>query len=133
MSEIETNKILRELLKWTKVTSIPTVKSLLESTLTTPEQKKAYEASNGMNVRDVADIAHVGKSTVGRWWADWVNLGLAELRPAKGGDRAFRLFSLSEFGLDVSEPKRKTKSRGKIASRKAGYQTTVNNAPQFKE
>ena len=89
-------ELLKEILKWTKVTSIPQVKNLLESTLASPEQRLAYQASDGKNVREVADIAHVGKSTIGRWWADWVKLGLAELQPAKGGDRAIRSYSLTE-------------------------------------
>ncbi len=101
MSENETNIILRELLKWTKVTSIPTVKGLLESTLTTSEQKKAYEASTGRNVREVADIARTSKSSVAMWWDQWIKLGLAEVKPAKGGKRAVRSFSLEDFGIKV--------------------------------
>jgi len=101
MSESETNRILNDLLKWTKVTSIPTVKALLESTLTTPEQKLAYQASTGRNVREVAEIAHASKSSVAVWWDRWTKLGLAEIKPAKGGNRAVRSFSLEDFGIDV--------------------------------
>jgi hypothetical protein len=125
-----TVELLKEILKWTKVTNIPQVKSLLESTLASSEQRIAYEASNGKNVREVADIAHVGKSTIGRWWAEWVKLGLAELRPAKGGDRAFRSFSLAEFGLEVPKPNQKTKHRNETGGRLAQDQTTVINVAQ---
>ena len=118
-------ELLKEILKWTKVTSIPQVKNLLESTLASPEQRLAYEASDGRNVREVADIAHVGKSTIGRWWVDWVRLGLAELQPAKGGDRAIRSFSLAEFGLEVSKPNRKTEKRKESREREMEDQTTV--------
>jgi len=117
--DIEAQKVrlLREMLKWIKVTSIPEVKKLLETTLTTPEQRIAYTASDGKNAREVASIAHVNKSAITRWWAIWVKLGLAEIRPVRGGDRAIRSFSLEDFGVDVPKPDSKhTKSESRLDS-----------------
>jgi transposase len=97
-----TVELLREILKWTKVTSIPEVKAVLLATLKTPEQRKAYQASNGRKLAEVAAMANAGVSTVGKWWDSWAKLGIAEMRPAQGGSRAFRSFSLEDFEIEVS-------------------------------
>ena len=44
-------ELLEELLKWTKVTSIPHVKKLLLEILPSDEEKKAYHYSNGQDSR----------------------------------------------------------------------------------
>ena len=42
-----TVELLEELVKWTKVTSIPQVKRLLTEKLVKPEEKIAYQISDG--------------------------------------------------------------------------------------
>jgi hypothetical protein len=45
--EDEMIELLRELVRWTRVTSIPSVKKLLENTLHNPEERTAYQACDG--------------------------------------------------------------------------------------
>lgn len=97
-----TIELQREMLKWTKVTSIPHVKALLESTLKTSEQKLAYQHSTGKKLIDVATISKASKSAVANWWKIWVNLGIAEMKSVQGGARAIRSFSLEDFGISVT-------------------------------
>jgi len=95
-------ELLQELVKWTKVTSIPQVKKLLLDTLTTDEYKVAYENSDGeKNTRDIAAIVHKGHNTVASWWKSWIRLGIAESVSAHRGPRAKRLFSLEDFGITL--------------------------------
>jgi hypothetical protein len=90
-----------EILKWIKVTSVPKVKTILESTLKTPEQKMAYQFSTGKKLLEVAKLANVSKSSVANWWESWARLGIAEMKSVRGGSRAIRSFSLEDFGIDV--------------------------------
>jgi len=96
-------ELLEELVKWAKVTSIPRVKKLLLEILKSPEEKIAYQSSDGeRSSREVADQANVGQRTIIRWWQRWVKAGIAEPISVKGGERAMRIFSLDDFGIEVS-------------------------------
>jgi predicted HTH transcriptional regulator len=98
-----TVELLEELVKWTRVTSIPHVKQLLSEILASPEEKIAYQSSNGKRTsRQVAKQANVSQKTVSLWWKKWIKAGIAEPVSARRGKRAKRLFSLSDFGIDYS-------------------------------
>ena len=105
-------ELLREILKWAKVTSISKVKEVLQTTLKTPEQRLAYQLSTGIKLAEVAGGAKVGVSTVGFWWEDWARLGIVELKPVQGGSRAVRLFSLVDFGIELPKPGQKSPQSG---------------------
>lgn len=97
-------ELLEELVKWTRVTSIPHVKKLLLAILTTPEERIAYQSSNGERTgRQVADAANVTQPTVTRWWKTWIKAGIAEAISVQRGERARRLFSLDDFEIEVPE------------------------------
>ena len=99
--------LLQETLKWIKVTSIPHVKELLLDLLAGERKRIAYQASDGRDLRSVAGLVGVGPSTVARWWKVWMRAGIANPRSVRGGIRAVRTFSLSDFGIqvpDVEEP-----------------------------
>jgi len=108
-------ELLEELVKWTKVTSIPHVKKLLLEILPSPEEKIAYQLSDGKTSRDVAKQVNTGNATIARWWNKWMKAGIAEPISVKGGGkRARRLFSLDDFGIEVpkiakASPETKTK------------------------
>ena len=95
-------ELLEELVKWTKVTSIPNVKKLLLEILSSPEEKIAYQSSDGKKTREeVAKQADVGHTTVGRWWKKWIKAGIAKPVSVQRGTRAERVFSLDDFGIKV--------------------------------
>lgn len=97
-------EVLEEILKWIKVTSIPQVKQLLLETLPSNKEKVAYYYSDGQDSRAVSRASGVPFTTVARWWKKWIRTGIAEPVGAKRGDRAKRLFSLEDFGIDVPIP-----------------------------
>lgn len=99
-------EILEETLKWTRVTSIPQVKRLFLDILPSDKEKIAYHFSDGAHSgKDVAAVAGVATGTVSNWWKVWVKSGIAESVSVKGGERARRMFSLEDFGIQVPESK----------------------------
>ena len=100
----EIRDILKEILKWTKVTSIPSVKKLLLEILPSPEEKIAYQSSDGKTRKEVAKLANVSSFTISNWWKKWTKAGIAEAVSVRGGGRrAIRSFSLEDFGIRVPE------------------------------
>lgn len=98
-------EILKEILKWIKVTCIPQVKKLLLELLPSDEEKLAYQYSDGRTSQEVSRLAGVSYITVTRWWKTWIRTGIAEAISVKGGERARRIFSLEDFGIEVPSPK----------------------------
>jgi len=108
----EIKDVLREILKWTKVTSIPSVKNLLLDQLPSPEEKIAYHSSDGKTRKEVAKQAKVGDATISRWWKKWTRAGIAEAVPVRGGERAVRSFSLDDFGIEIPVREEATEKEG---------------------
>lgn len=98
-------EILREILKWIKVTSIPHVKKLLLELLPSDEEKLAYQYSDGRTSREVSRLVGVSHITITRWWKTWIRAGIAETIDVKGGERARRVFSLEDFCIEVPSPR----------------------------
>jgi len=94
-------ELLEELVRWTKVTGIPSVKKLLLEILKNPEEKIAYQASDGKSSKEVAKQTNVSYVTITLWWKKWIKVGIAESVRAPGGSRARRVFSLDDFGIEV--------------------------------
>lgn len=100
-SEDRVVDLLEELVKWTKVMSIPKVRTVLEEILQTPEERVAYQQSDGKPSKEIAELANVSYVTVTKWWKRWIKAGVAEPISARGGERARRVFSLEDFGLEI--------------------------------
>lgn len=97
-------ELLEELVKWTKVTSIPKVKELLLEILASLEEKIAYQSSDGKRtVKQVAKQVNAAIGTVSGWWKKWIKAGIAEPISVRGGTRAKRVFSLDDFEIEVPE------------------------------
>jgi hypothetical protein len=77
--------VLKEILKWTKVISIPHVRKLLEETLKTDEEKVAYHQSTGFTSREIAPKVGVSFQTIADWWDKWTRLGIVDRISSKGG------------------------------------------------
>jgi len=95
-------ELLEKLVKWTKVNSIPKVRDLLLGILESPEERVAYQFSDGRKtIREVAKLANVGTGTVSKWWKNWERAAITEPVSTKRGKRAKRVFSLDDFGIEV--------------------------------
>lgn len=94
-------ELLGEILKWTKITSIPHVKTLLQEILPSEKEKIAYHYTDGRSSREIAKLADVSLSTVANWWKTWAKVGIVELVNVRRGKRAKRIFSLEEFDIKI--------------------------------
>jgi hypothetical protein len=107
--------LLRELVKWTKFQGMIKAKEVLLSTLRSEPEKLAYVGSDGRGSQEVAKAAGVSHTTVVSYWNKWATLGIVEPLAVKGGTRYKSIFSLSDFGIQVSSGLNtgKSSSRGK--------------------
>ena len=112
-SEDRIVELLEELVRWTRVTSIPSVKKLLTEILQSPEEKIAYQISNGKTSREVAKQANASQSTVVKWWKKWIKAGIAKPVSAKRAQRAIRIFSLDDFAIAVPKIRKAAKETKK--------------------
>jgi len=101
-----TVKLLEELVKWTKFSSMPGVRKTLLDILKDDERKLVYQLSDGKGSVEIAKMSGVGASTIPEWWKTWNKAGITEAIPVKGGERAKRIFSLEDFGIDVPKMKK---------------------------
>jgi len=101
-SEDRMIELLEELVRWTRVTSIPQVKKLLEEILQSPEEKIAYESSVASRTQsEIAKLANVSQAAISNYGKKWIKNGIAKAISTKGGQRAVKLFSLEDFGIEV--------------------------------
>jgi hypothetical protein len=96
---------LEELLKWTRFEGMLKIKEVLLDVLRTDGEKLAYHYSDGRSSREVAKLAGLSHTTIVDYWKKWATLGLMESINVRGGTRYKRVFSLSDFGIEISRVK----------------------------
>lgn len=113
-----TDKILQELLNWTKVGFYASVKGMLSDVLNTENKRLAYQLADGTRGRDaIKTAAGMGSDSVTELFRQCVNLGLMDVNL---DNKRRGLFNLDNFGLAPqieqvkSEIKSKAVSGGKI-------------------
>ena len=93
-------EILKEILKWIKVSSYKQIKDFLGSNLKTETEKLIYHFSDGTNSTiQVVEKAHSSKQKVSDSWKKWRKFGIGENVNVTGGMRFKRNFDLGDFGL----------------------------------
>lgn len=118
-------QLLEELVRWTKVTSIPHVKTLLEQILQSSEEKIAYQASDGNRTQaEIAKIAGVSQMTISNYGKKWIRNGVAKAVVTTKGQRAIRLFSLEDFGIEVPQIVEKPKETEVVEAQQESYKET---------
>jgi len=98
-------ELLEELVKLTKFSSFPQIRQVLLDILPSDENKIAYQYSDGRKSKDIAELAIIDDSTIRDWGKIWVKAHIAEFKSVQGGERAIRLFSLEDFGIDIPKSK----------------------------
>jgi len=100
----ETNYLLREILKWQRLQALPFLKQAIEHSITTKEQKKIYELSDGkLSTNEISKKLHnegikASHMTVYNYWKRWYSLGL--VMPSKEYSGRFeKIIDLSELNL----------------------------------
>lgn len=100
--ESKKNHLLEELAYWTKLNVILTHKKTILELLESPKERLIFQLSNGKSSRELASEFHMDKRTVSKLWKIWIEKGIAQAVPVKGGGiRAQRSFSLEDFGIEI--------------------------------
>src|SRR4051812_17229371 len=74
---METNDILKEILKWQKIQGIQAFKAQVGLLLDTKEKKQVFELTDGtMSVKQISEKAKVATGTVSNWWNKWLAEGI---------------------------------------------------------
>jgi transcription initiation factor TFIIIB Brf1 subunit/transcription initiation factor TFIIB len=95
-------ELLEEILKWTRLEGLQKAKVALTELLKTESERLAYEYSDGRTSREVAVVVGVSHATIANYWKKWARYGIVTERSSRGGGTRYkRLFSLSDFGIDV--------------------------------
>jgi hypothetical protein len=94
-------QLLEEILKWTRIEGMQKTKSIFDEFVKTDLEKLVYENSNGQTSREVGAIAQTSHTTVINCWKKWSRFGIIEEVSSRGGTRYRRVFSLSDFGIEI--------------------------------
>jgi DNA-binding transcriptional regulator LsrR (DeoR family) len=92
---------LRELLKWTKIQAIPSVKASLQSAMPKAEQRKVYQQLDGIQTQQqIGKALGMSQPTVSKMVSAWLRAGIVE---EKSPGKYIRSFDLEELGIDQEE------------------------------
>jgi len=107
-------EILKEILKWIKVSSYREVEDFLKSVLDTDTKKLIYQISDSTN--STIEVVKKSKSSTGSvsdYWKLWKKIGIGETIDVSGGKRFKRIFDLDDFNLLPKQMKNQTKTTEK--------------------
>ena len=97
-------EILKEILKWIKVTSYNEVKQILNTVLETDAKKLIYQLSDGNNGQtEIVNKAKASSKSISKYWQEWEKVGLGESKTVGKGIRFTRSFDLRDFGFEINE------------------------------
>lgn len=95
---METNELLKEILKWQKIQAKAAVRPLVLSLLDSKEKRKVYELTDGtFTVKQISERAGVATGTISNWWNNWLSEGILY----QEGNRYIKVVSIK--GLPFKE------------------------------
>jgi len=95
---METNDLLKEILKWQKIQGLVAIRSLIPSLFDSKEKRMIYELSDGtLTVKQISEKSKVSTGTISNLWNKW----LAEGVLYREGNRYIKIISLK--GLSFEE------------------------------
>lgn len=94
---METNDLLKEILKWQKIQGLSTFKSLIPILLDSKEKRRVYEMSDGtLSVKQISEKAKVATGTISNWWNKWLAEGILYRK----GNRYINIVSLKDMNFE---------------------------------
>jgi predicted transcriptional regulator len=92
---------LKEILKWTKIQAIPSVKATLQGAMPKADNRKLYQQLDGTQTQQqIAKALGISQSTISRMVSAWVRAGIVE---EKSPGKYIRSFDLGDFGIDYQD------------------------------
>lgn len=105
---METNDLLREILKWQKIQGLAIMRSLIPTLLDSKAKKAVYDLTDGtLAVKEISKKTGVATGTVSNWWKKWFSEGIL----SREGDRYIKIVSLKD--LLVEEKKENEREANK--------------------
>jgi len=99
MTSPETDKLLKEILKWQKLQGVKLLRDLIPTVLSDEKKKIVYELTDGKTPRtDIEKIANIAGGTISNWWNSWYSYGIL----IKEGSRYKKIIPLNDLGIEVS-------------------------------
>ena len=106
---------LRELVKWTKVTSFKQVKATLEEALVKDDERLIYHMSDGKRTGvEINQLTGVSPARISVLQSAWTKLGLLA-KTAKGYEKQFNLEDLGSQYPTSQRSKRQKQANAKAA------------------
>lgn len=100
--------VLTEILKWTKVTGMQQVKTILLDALDDGLKRTLYQLSDGsISIREIVSkyALQTNRSFIQKMWKQWSIIGIGEsISVMGGGQRFIRSFDLDAFGIEYKIP-----------------------------
>ena len=94
---METNDLLKEILKWQKIQGLSTFKSLIPILLDSKEKRSVYEMSDGtLSVKQISEKTKVATGTISNWWNKWLVEGIL----CREGNRYIKIVSLKDMNFE---------------------------------
>ena len=104
MDNDETNRILREILRWQRFQATEMLRNRIKEENLFADKKYVlvyYHSDGERSTRDIQKESGVSHNTVALLWKKWVDAGIAEPTEKYGGGRCKRVFELNELGLEL--------------------------------
>jgi len=97
ISRIE--KLLEEIIVWTKVGNLKSLRDILAQELDSQEKMRIFELTDGINTQqEIASRVKISRSTISYYWQKWYRLGILT-HSARAG-RMKKIVSLEEVGIN---------------------------------
>lgn len=94
---METNDLLKEILKWQKIQGMSVFKSLASVLLDSKEKREVYEMTDGtLSVKQISEKAKVATGTISNWWSKWLAEGILY----REGNRYVKTVTLKNLFLE---------------------------------
>lgn len=103
-NESEELKVLKEILKWTKIQGIDKVKQIMINEFSDEKKRLVYSLSDGRSSDDIEKMLNkrVSDVSIRNWWKSWAKMGIMELHPDYK-KRYIKLFNLEDFGIELPD------------------------------
>jgi len=104
MTEEKTDKIielLEEISRWVKFEGIQRATDVFAGLLKTDTERLVYESSDGRTSREIAQVVGTSHATVINYWKKWAKHGIVREKASRGGTRFVKVFSLTDFGIEI--------------------------------
>ena len=99
---MDTNELLKEILKWQRIQGLLAFKTQVRLLLDSKEKGQVFEMSDGtLSAKEISGKANVATGTISNWWNKWLAEGIL----SREGSRYIKIASIEGLSIDEGEVK----------------------------